>query len=146
MSLIRVASKPEPACVYVVAWALRGPVKIGQATDPIARLGELQVGNPYRLRIFFAASIVHYDARDVEAAAHAHFASVRLLGEWFRLTTTEARNGIRALFEKYDIGWDRWSPTARDIDRRKAQLDPTTAHARRPKDPFKRLVTARILP
>ena len=55
-----------------------GPVKIGRATDVAARLRELQVGNPEKLKILCATKLLS------EAQAHELFAEDRLRGEWFR--------------------------------------------------------------
>jgi hypothetical protein len=56
-----------------------GWVKIGTARDPLARLRELQVGNPRRLWI--AALLV--GGKDLEERWHIHWMEARNRGEWF---------------------------------------------------------------
>lgn len=61
-----------------------GAVKIGIAVSPLARLSHLQTSSPYALEL-----IHHFrpdNAAEVEAQLHKRFASVRLSGEWFRLS------------------------------------------------------------
>lgn len=58
-----------------------GMTKIGWARNPARRLKELQVGNPYRLRLeaVFAGSSL------VENRVHRTLAPWRVRGEWFAL-------------------------------------------------------------
>lgn len=67
--------------VYVIGEVDDGPVKIGYAADAWKRLGELQIGNPRELCLYFAQPRV--DARLVEAASHRELGARRLRGEWF---------------------------------------------------------------
>lgn len=55
-------------------------VKIGVSVDPEARLKELQVGNPFPLKI--AATLPGHFATEKEL--HSVFERFRLKGEWFR--------------------------------------------------------------
>lgn len=71
---------PPLTFIYFIQPVDGGPIKIGRATDPIKRLGELQVGNPYELRI---TRIVVAPAIQ-EKRLHQLFADARLQGEWFR--------------------------------------------------------------
>lgn len=66
------------AHVYFIGHAT-GPVKIGKAVNPSARLREIQTGYPYKLSILALVDGGH----DVERAYHKRFASARLTGEWF---------------------------------------------------------------
>ena len=56
-----------------------GPIKIGWALDPIARLKELQVGNPEPLQLLMTLA----DDGKLESELHRRFAHLRLCGEWF---------------------------------------------------------------
>lgn len=56
-----------------------GPIKIGLARDPKARLMDLQIGSPVRLRM---VAIIPGGRAD-EQAFHTQFAAWRLHGEWF---------------------------------------------------------------
>jgi hypothetical protein len=66
--------------IYFVQALHGGPIKIGRAADPIARLGELQVGNPHRLRVCHLGIGRPTD----ELRMHYLFGQLRLVGEWFR--------------------------------------------------------------
>lgn len=65
--------------VYLIQAGETGPVKIGWAKRPEARLRELQTGNGERLRILR----LFEGSRIDEARLHAAFAARRLYGEWF---------------------------------------------------------------
>src|SRR5690606_777208 len=65
--------------VYFIQAGEDGPVKIGWAADPVARLGELQVGNHLELRI-----IRTIDGPPIaERVLHDYFGHRRIRGEWF---------------------------------------------------------------
>lgn len=77
----RSTSKP-PAFVYFIQRGEGGPIKIGAASNPAARLSTLQTGSPEPLRLLAATP----GSLDDEAALHERFASARLSGEWFEPT------------------------------------------------------------
>jgi hypothetical protein len=66
--------------VYFLQAGEAGPIKIGWALDPLARLNELQVGCPEPLRLLMTLT----DEGGLEAQLHRRFARLRLRGEWFR--------------------------------------------------------------
>lgn len=66
--------------VYVIQHEL-GPVKIGIADDPEQRLGELQVGSPFELRL--RQTKTPRDAEKVERYLHQRFKKYHMRGEWF---------------------------------------------------------------
>jgi len=72
--------KPHEFYVYFIQAGARGPVKIGFAFNPYARLEELQVGNPFRLQLIGAIQ----GGRAEEIRLHERFKSDRLEGEWFK--------------------------------------------------------------
>lgn len=83
------SKKNLPASVYVIGtkdWHFTkdGPVKIGLAADPQARLATLQIGCPDRLIL---RGIVEFPnrgiAKFVERELHNAFSECRLHGEWF---------------------------------------------------------------
>lgn len=78
--------------VYFMQATHGGPVKIGWAVDPAARLAELQTGHPDTLVI---RRLVKGD-RKLEAQLHRHYASARLRGEWFALDGYEHRTPFTA--------------------------------------------------
>lgn len=59
-------------------------VKIGYSVNPEARVGELQTGNPNTLYLIGKVPGTVED----EAALHARYAHLHILGEWFRLTAS----------------------------------------------------------
>ncbi|KKN66132.1 hypothetical protein LCGC14_0474220 [marine sediment metagenome] len=58
-----------------------GPLKIGWSKDPESRLCELQIANPYELKII--AVNVHVETAD-EFKLHLKFVKFHLRGEWFQ--------------------------------------------------------------
>lgn len=65
---------------YIIQAGPTGPVKIGRADDPNARLATLQTGQPEELRIIRIVDTPY----ECEGAFHARFADLRIRGEWFR--------------------------------------------------------------
>jgi hypothetical protein len=59
----------------------RGRVKIGWAKDPSARIRELQVGNPFRLKLIGQLP----GTREAERWVHDQLREHRTGGEWFLL-------------------------------------------------------------
>lgn len=73
----------KPPLVYVLQAQPSTPVKIGWTGRPLQeRLTEIQVGNPYRLRVLHTLP----GARPLEWQLHQHVQSSRLEGEWFAWT------------------------------------------------------------
>ena len=71
----------ETVFLYAIqAGGESGPVKIGTAKDPDARLKTLQTGNPEPLAGIAAWRALPYEER----ALHERFAEHRIRGEWFR--------------------------------------------------------------
>ena len=66
--------------VYFIQAGDDGPIKIGHAMSPHARIWDLQAGNHVRLRLL--AEIPGTEA--AERAAHEAFSGQRIRGEWFR--------------------------------------------------------------
>lgn len=66
--------------VYVIQHEL-GPVKIGIADDPEDRLGQLQTGCPFELRL--RQTKTPRDAEKVERYLHQRFKKYHMRGEWF---------------------------------------------------------------
>lgn len=92
--------------VYFVQRDDDGPIKVGFANDPDARLSELQVGCPDELNL---VGFIHGTARD-EKRLHAMLAPGRIRGEWFRADTP----GMRTIL-KYALPCEaRQTPNGRD--------------------------------
>lgn len=68
----------KPLFVYFIQDA-NGPVKIGKAHDPRARLADLQCGNPQPLQL----RAVVLAAVDTEDRLHRSWNHCRISGEWF---------------------------------------------------------------
>jgi hypothetical protein len=65
--------------VYFVQVGDNGPIKIGKAVSPLARLAELQTGNPIEL----IPRLLLLGGRH-ERFLHRRFKDCRIRGEWFR--------------------------------------------------------------
>ncbi len=75
----------EPNFVYVIQGRPRSPVKIGLAKNPVARLAQLQTGNPQALRLLY---VVPGD-KWLEAELHERAGTVSSSvggSEWFDYT------------------------------------------------------------
>lgn len=65
--------------IYFVEDPREGFIKIGFASDPLARLSGLQISNPYPLKLLGVARAARAD----EHTLHEIFAEHRVQGEWF---------------------------------------------------------------
>lgn len=66
--------------VYFIQQGQDGPIKIGVSKKVKERLRELQVANPFMLRIIFQIR----GTIELERALHDRFSQYRLEGEWFK--------------------------------------------------------------
>lgn len=71
----------KPQFVYIIGSSRDGPLKVGIASHPPGRLGELQVGNPNRLRLYWVYACPH--GKEYEPLIHRILAPHRMAGEWF---------------------------------------------------------------
>jgi hypothetical protein len=69
--------------VYFIQVGTEGPIKIGVAADPVARLADLQTANATELVLLATCE----GGRAEEAHIHAVCRDARLRGEWFRPTS-----------------------------------------------------------
>lgn len=85
-------------CVYLVKHKNVGPVKIGysSAPTPTKRLGTMGTYSPYGIEIIGWFS--HPKAAAIEKQLHEKYAPFRLHGEWFNITTEQAK----AIVHSYD--------------------------------------------
>ena len=72
-------TKSSSGWIYFVQSHSGGPVKIGFASNVRARLGELQVGSPVRLRVLGKCSGTIEDERKLHQELKGH----KVHGEWF---------------------------------------------------------------
>ncbi len=85
------------AYVYFVAQAQSNFIKIGATTDVVARLKQLQTGNPQRLIIMRVIEFETIeDARWVETILHRRYRSLKLgaYGEWFAVSPLDIMEDI----------------------------------------------------
>ena len=74
-------------------------IKIGKARDPDARLRDLQVGSPVKLKMLGKVKCRDDShARSIEKFAHSLFYKQRKRGEWFRLSEKHIRQ-VKSLIE-----------------------------------------------
>lgn len=80
------ASEPKPRqrVYFAQSGEDDGPVKIGVARDPVARLRELQVGNHEFLRLLGYTE--ECDAFKIEQRLHRQLHASCIRGEWFRIS------------------------------------------------------------
>ena len=69
--------------LYLIECEPANAMKIGIALEPQNRIGDLQVGNPYPLKLI-KTYCLELQAKKVEAKLHEYFSSSRMQGEWFR--------------------------------------------------------------
>ncbi|MDH2091109.1 GIY-YIG nuclease family protein [Rhizobium pusense] len=85
--------------VYVIS-DIHGRIsKIGKSADPLARLAQLQTGNPRRLylhRVFWM-SAENADYAEREAHRVAAIKHDRMEGEWFRCTPSDAHKVVEGV-------------------------------------------------
>jgi hypothetical protein len=107
--------REKPLFVYFIQ-DVNGPVKIGKAYDPNARLAELQCGNPQPLTL---RSVV-LAASDTEYRLHVAWVGYRIHGEWFRDETRLielARRAQREQIAAFKRGDDETDILAMPVDR-----------------------------
>lgn len=81
---------PTLPCVYVIR--CNEFYKIGRASNPLQRLGDLQIGCPYELRLVQVFYTSLAGAAALEAELHERYAEYRVRGEWFALPVTHRNN------------------------------------------------------
>ena len=82
----RSALKKSEACVYFISDVCSGMVKIGLAKNAYARLADLQVANPNKLKLVkrFIFDCRHR-ATKAERILHIIFEDFSVRGEWFKM-------------------------------------------------------------
>lgn len=89
-------SSPEYSYVYVIEDE-HGTVKIGIAGNPEKRINTIDKSIPYQI-INKYKSPVCTNAREIEKAAHKHFAKRRKKGEWFAIAFDDAVDYVKGHF------------------------------------------------
>jgi len=67
-----------------------GPLKIGMANNPAARLRSIQTGSPQPIRLLRHFAVETEQARRVERRTHLGLLDHRLAGEWFEISLDQA--------------------------------------------------------
>jgi hypothetical protein len=101
--------KDKPAQLVYFMAAANGPIKIGHAYDPDARLVSVQCGHPAPLAILATVS----GGPALERKYHRQFAHLRLHGEWFR-RTGEIEHEILRIDPSAMKRIDEWADLAGD--------------------------------
>lgn len=78
--------------IYAISFGEESPIKIGYTQNVDHRLGELQVGNPYRLRVEVAIP----GNERCEGVLHGQLYNAWIRGEWF-WPTSHIRRVIRKM-------------------------------------------------
>lgn len=96
--------------VYIIGISGRDrPIKIGMATDLLARLKGIQVFHYKELEIK-AGHLLHSVAmaKEVEALAHAALSDSRIRGEWFNVAAADAAAALlKQIPDGYEVGYKR---------------------------------------
>lgn len=81
----------EFECVYVIGSDFFEPVKIGRSAAPIKRLADMQVGNPFRLKLRGAFLMTRVETVFLEWMVHSELDGMgfSVSGEWFELGTED---------------------------------------------------------
>lgn len=99
--------------VYFIQSGTDGPVKIGIAENPRARMRHMQTGCPDRLRLLHAAP----GGPEREAELHAWLAPHHLRGEWFKPV-----DQVLGLCLAYEDAKARWGGHQLELDGYRAHL------------------------
>ena len=89
--------------IYFIQVEHSGPIKIGIAKDPQARLNHLQSGNPFLLRLLYCFPAVP----EIESLYHYAFREECIKGEWF-WPSAKLLKQIKFQEEK-DIRQENWN-------------------------------------
>ena len=79
---------------YYYAIKCNGYIKFGASLNPEVRITELQIGNPYKLKIL--VKILCLDSNRLESKARKNFKNNHIRGEWFKISD-EIQNYIKDL-------------------------------------------------
>jgi hypothetical protein len=98
-----------PSFVYVIA---AGPdrVKIGYSADPPRRLRQLQIGQDRRLALIHQEAVPAPRAPVLEQLIHRANAHLRVRGEWFKLSHSEAIAEVQFAVIRHGDSLDRNPP------------------------------------
>lgn len=118
--------------VYFIQADRGGPIKIGVAKDVEARLRDLQVGNPFELRV---VGQIPNAGQALERRLHSLLERHRIRGEWFwphpevlhvadRLCNQEIRARLDRIEERLGgVDWERSVVDLTDLGRRTAAIE-----------------------
>ena len=81
--------------LYAIKDLVTGLIKLGYSSDPRSRLRELQTGSSSPLHLLYYESVGNSDARLLESQLHRDLNYLRVRGEWFKLSDSEARSFIQ---------------------------------------------------
>lgn len=102
--------------IYFIQGKNGGPIKIGQSTDPRARLKQLQTSNPETLVLRRVVNA----PEEMEARLHALFRDDQIRGEWFKATPAIAAMANAIPDEEGDVtvihpGRRTWRPLPGEV-------------------------------
>ena len=80
--------------LYAIKDTGTGYIKLGYSDCPRDRLRELQTGSSSLLQLIFYEFVDSSEVRDLEKILHHESNHLRVRGEWFNLTESQARNTI----------------------------------------------------
>lgn len=94
----------KQSLVYFIQFQEGGPIKIGNAVDPVQRMADLQVACPFTLSLVMTME----GGRTKEKQIHHHFEKFRIRGEWFKaeeplLTFMKSGGEFHPIYSRPDI-------------------------------------------
>jgi hypothetical protein len=101
--------------IYVIGPDRESPVKIGVASNPVGRLGNMQVAHWEQLFIHGLFTVYSRgDAFRVEKLCHRRLEDHAMRGEWFNVFAEDAVGTVTEILKEMRCG--RQIKTARNID------------------------------
>lgn len=86
---------------YAIRDSHSGLIKLGYSRDPLYRLRQLQTGSSAPLHLVHYTSVEGADQRLLETCLHRDINHLRVRGEWFRLSESDARSLIQWAVIRY---------------------------------------------
>jgi len=104
--------------MYFVQIENSGPIKIGITKDPHKRLNELQVSNPYKLKLLYFTPCCRKDEETLHGILRKNNLNIR--GEWFWPDNKVFReiNELKYFDKKTGYDWQNSDPDSDFADTR----------------------------
>lgn len=88
--------------LYVISESDQGPCKLGFSAVPERRLRQLQTGCAGKLVLFHQEAVPSAKVKQLERALHGLLRHLKLKGEWFNLSTSDAILEVKHAVIRYE--------------------------------------------